>query len=93
VEDFERGYLFNVRRLVESEVFADFLDQASELLRAGYHGPAALVAGCVLEDGLRRICARHGLALSAHPKLDAMNADLAKAGVYNKLQETQGSGL
>ena len=87
LEDFERGYLFDVRRLVESEVFSDFLDQAGELLRAGYQGPAALVAGCVLEDGLRRLCGRNGLALPAHPKLDSMNAELAKAGVYNKLAQ------
>lgn len=87
LEDFEGGYLFNVRRLIESEVFTDYLDQARELLRSGYHGPAALVAGCVLEDSLRRLCARHGLALPARPKVDSMNADLAKAGVYNKLTQ------
>lgn len=83
--DLEGGYLFDLRRLVESEVFVDLLDQAAELHRAGYNGPAALVAGCVLEDCLRRLCGRHGLALPAKPKLDSMNADLAKAGVYSKL--------
>lgn len=87
LEDFERGYLFDLRLLVESEVFADFLDQAGALLRAGYRGPAALVAGCVLEDGLRKLCGRHGLSLPVHPKLDLMNADLAKAGIYNKLTQ------
>jgi hypothetical protein len=85
LEDFERGYLFEARRLIEAEVFADLLEQATELHRAGYNGPAALVAGCVLEDCLRRLCRHHGLALPPKPKLDSMNADLAKAGVYNKL--------
>lgn len=85
LEDFEHGHLFEVRQLLEAEVFADLLEQAAELHRAGYIGPAAVVAGCVLEDGLRRLCQRAGLPLQPKPKLDQMNADLAKAGVYSKL--------
>ena len=46
-----------------------------------------MVAGCVLEDCLRRLCGKHELALPARPKLDSMNADLARAGVYNKLTQ------
>jgi hypothetical protein len=87
LEDFEHGYLFDVRRLIESEVFADFLEQAGELLRAGYKGPSALVAGWVLEDALRRLCSRNGVPLPPRPKLDSMNTELAKAGVYNKLSQ------
>ena len=87
LSDFEQGYLFDVRRLIESEVFADFLEQARELLHTGYKGPAALVAGCVIEDGLRRLCVRHDLSVPKNPKLDFMNAELAKAGVYNKLSQ------
>ena len=85
LEDVERGYLFDVRRLIEAEVFVDLLDQATELHRAGHDGPAALVTGCILEDCLRRLCERNGLALPAKPKLNTMNADLAKAGVYSRL--------
>jgi hypothetical protein len=87
LDDFERGYLFDIRKLVESEVFADFLDQAGELLRAGYKGPAAVVAGAVLEDGLRKLCEKHGIANSDKPKLDAMNSLLAKAGAYTLLTQ------
>lgn len=85
LEDFEGGYLFEIRRLVEAEVFADFLEQAEELLDAGYVAPGAVVAGCVLEDGLRKLCRANGVAIPEKPKLDRMNADLAKANVYNKL--------
>lgn len=85
LDDFEGGYLFEIRRLIEAEVFADFLDRAEELLDAGYRAPAAVVAGCVLEDGLRKLCEAHGVALPDRPKLDRMNADLAKAGAYSKL--------
>jgi hypothetical protein len=85
LEDFEGGYLFEIRSLVEAELFADFLGQAEELLDAGYVAPAAVVAGCVLEDGLRKLCRAKGVSVSEKPKLDRLNADLAKAEVYNKL--------
>lgn len=85
LEDYERGFLFELRELVEAEVFSDFLDQASALLTAGYFAPAAVVVGAVLEDGLRRLANRANLDVGESPKLDRVNADLAKAGVYTKL--------
>lgn len=85
LDDFQHGYLFELRLLVEAELFADFLDQSRGLLKSGYHAPAAVLAGCVLEDSLRRLCASHQLALPQRPKLDQMNAELAKAAVYTKL--------
>lgn len=84
-DDYENGYLFDVRQLIEAEVFDDFLEQAVHLFSAGYHQPAAVIAGSVLEDGLRKLCQKNGITLPDRPKLDQMNADLAKAGVYNKL--------
>ena len=74
-----------LRQLVEAEVFDDFLEQAAHLCSAGYHPPAAVVAGCVLEDALRRACAKRSIALSPAPKIDAMNSELARVGVYSKL--------
>lgn len=85
LEDYEGGYLFRLRELIETEVFSDFLDQANALLDAGYFAPAAVVIGTVLEDGLRRLSLRAGIELSDTPKLDRLNADLAKAGVFSKL--------
>ena len=41
-EDYEKELLFDVRTLIEAEVFSDFLEQAEYLLRAGYYGPAAV---------------------------------------------------
>lgn len=34
--DYEGGYLFNVRALIKAEVLGDALDQAADLLNAGY---------------------------------------------------------
>ncbi|HEX8600997.1 MAG TPA: DUF4145 domain-containing protein [Chloroflexia bacterium] len=92
-EDYENGYLFETRVLIQAEVFGDFLEQASHLLDHGYYGPAAVVAGSVLEDGLRKLCARNNITLTARPKLDTMNADLAKGGAYNLLTQQKVTAL
>lgn len=55
-EDYDGGYLDNVRSLVQAEVFGNELEQADELLQAGYETPAAIVAGVVLETKLRDMC-------------------------------------
>jgi hypothetical protein len=81
-EDFDGGHLLSVWSLVQAEVFDSELEQSSELLRAGYNVAAAVVAGVVLETSLRELCSRNSLPPG---KLDKMNADLAKAGVYNLL--------
>ena len=92
-DDYEQGLLFDTRLLIEAEVFDDFLDQATHLLNAGYYQPAAVVVGSVLEDGLRKLCVRHDIPMSAKPKLDVANAALAKQGVYNKLTQKRITAL
>jgi hypothetical protein len=84
-DDYANGQLVELRKLVEAEVFDDFLEQAEHLLSSGYYQPAGVIAGCVLEDGLRKLCGKRGIPITDRPKLDTMNAELAKAGVYNKL--------
>jgi hypothetical protein len=86
-DDYEQEFLFDTRVLIEAEVFDEFLEQAEHLLNSGYHQPAAVVIGSVLEDGLRKLCGRHDIALAAKPKLDGMNSELAKQGVYSKLMQ------
>jgi hypothetical protein len=83
-EDFEGGHLNTFRNLVQAEVFGSELEQASELLLAGYASAAAVITGVVLETTVRNLCTDHGLD---HGKLDKMNADLAKASVYNSIQQ------
>jgi hypothetical protein len=85
-EDYEGGYLHKIRNLIQADVFDNELEQADELLASGYKTPAAVIAGIVLETSLRQVCQDHGLAAG---KLDKMNADLAKVGVYNKLVQKQ----
>lgn len=86
-EDYEHGYLTNIRDLVAAEIFTDLLQQADELLDAGYEGPAAVLAGAVLEDELRKLCNGRSITVPDKPKLDFMNSQLAKSGAYNKLTQ------
>jgi hypothetical protein len=85
-EDYEGGYLFNVRGLIQAEVSDDVLQQATELLQAKYTGPACVVAEVALEMTLKELCARKGITPA---RLDRMNADLGKAGVYNMGMQKQ----
>lgn len=85
-EDFDGGYLSSYKSLVQAEVFETELDQARELLKGGYHIASAVIAGVVLETTLRELCIRENIPTG---KLDKMNADLVKAGVYNTLVQKQ----
>lgn len=85
MDDYQHGHLFNVRQLVLAEVLDDFIEHATNLLEAGYYRSAAVVAGCVLEDGLRKLCAVNSIDVGEKPKMDRMNAELAKKGVFNAL--------
>jgi hypothetical protein len=89
-EDFEGGYLNSLRNLVEAEVFSTELEQARELLDAGYRAPAAVICGVVLETNIRRLCSARSVPIG---KLDKMNADLAKAGQYNALVQKRITAL
>jgi hypothetical protein len=89
-DDYKGGYLNKIRDLIQAEVFESELEQAQELFRADYLSAAAVIAGVVLETTLRRMCQDHGINLG---KLDKMNADLAKAGVYNSVVQKRITAL
>ena len=93
-EEYEKGYLSHLRTLIEAEVFDKFLEQAESLLRKGYYQPAAVVAGAVLEDSLRKLCTCYSdITLPDKPALDYMNGQLAKNGAYNSLTQKKITAL
>lgn len=88
----EQGYLLSIQELVHADLFSDFLEMADYLLREGYKDPSAVLVGGVLEEHLRKICNKHGVpttdARDGKPrKSDTLNADLAKQGVFDKLEQ------
>lgn len=92
-EDFAAGYATSVEELVHADVFGDFLEIADELLGKGYKDAAAVIGGSVLEEHLRKLASKSQLPTedsNGRPlKADTINADLAKASVYNKTEQKQ----
>jgi hypothetical protein len=82
--DYENGYLFDTRALIEAEIFSDILEQSEELLKKGHYQVSAVVAGCVLEDGLRKLCNKNNITFPKKPTIEPMNVELAKMGIYNQ---------
>jgi hypothetical protein len=88
------GWIGTTKGLVAAEVFADFLEMAEHLLDQGYKDAAAVIVGSVLEEHLRQLCIAAAILVedvsSGRPvprKADTLNADLTKAGKYNKLDQ------
>ena len=60
------------------------------LLSEGYKDPAAVIAGSVLEEHLRKLCIRNGIAVETTgkpKKADTLNSELAAKTVYSKLDQ------
>jgi hypothetical protein len=88
--DIEDGYINNLIEFVHGSIFADFLDMARHLHANGYKDAAAVIAGSTLESHLRKLCDKNNIATedNGRPlKSDKLNADLAKAEIYNKLEQ------
>jgi hypothetical protein len=92
--EIDNGWLTSVKGLVSAEIFFDFLEMAEHLLTEKYKDPAAVMVGSVLEEHLRQLCDKNGIAVTeiksgkAVPKkADLLNAELAGQGVYNKLDQ------
>lgn len=99
-EDIDRGFLQNLASEIESEITADYMGQAENLLKEGSpgkydHVPAAVLAGAVLEKSLKTICSQlsppeHINTQNGSPlKLNALIDALKKRDVYNELTAKQ----
>jgi hypothetical protein len=95
LEDLQNGYLQTLQELVHANTFADFLEMAEHLLLdGGYKDAAAVMVGSTLEAHLRNLATKKGISTERQssrglvPKnADTMNAELAGAGVYTKLDQ------
>lgn len=91
--DMDSGLLVDFRRLVQAELFSDFLEMAEYLANQGYKDASAVLLGAILENALRKISEVRGLDISnANGKplsMETMNVQLAKDGAYNALVKKQ----
>jgi hypothetical protein len=89
------GYLISFRELIHATLFSDFLEIANHLLSEGYKDAAATMIGGVLEEHLRKLCAKNGINTEtidfkgmSHPKkMETMNTELTNKTIYSKLDQ------
>ena len=92
--EIENGWLTSIKGIVSAEIFTDFLEMAEHLLETDYKDPAAVMIGSVLEEHLRQLCLTNSIDIEYEKdgkliplKADRLNSELAKAGIYNKLDQ------
>lgn len=94
IVEIENGWISTIKSIVSAEIFSDFLEMAAHLLDCDYKDAAAVMIGGVLEEHLRQLCIDNGIETTYEKdekiiplKADRMNSELAKAGIYNKLDQ------
>lgn len=76
--------LFDIRQLVQADLFDSELEAARELLKHGFIRGAGAIAGVVLEKDLAQVCLNHNLSLrKQHPAISDLNDNLKNAGVVD----------
>jgi hypothetical protein len=88
-DDYALGGLSAVEELVHADLFDDFLAMAEELHAKGFVGPAAILAGSVLEEHLRKLATKFGIesAPDGRPRtVETLGVALKKAGAISEVQ-------
>jgi hypothetical protein len=76
--------LFEIRQLVQADLFDNELDAARELLKNRFCRAAGAVAGVVLERHLKQVCDDHAMKISsAKPGLAVLNQALRDGDVID----------
>ena len=87
--DFENGYMFNVRTLVKAELGDEILEQAKGLLQGNYKDIACVLAGIALELAIKDLCSRNKISTNDRSKAEQLNIELRKAEIYNESMRKQ----
>jgi hypothetical protein len=89
--DLEAGYAQSFAELLHADVFSDFLEMAGTLQGRGFKDAAAVIAGSVSEEHLRKLALKADIATEkadgSQKRAESLNTDLAAAQTYNKLQQ------
>lgn len=95
--ELEGGWTQTTLGLVSAQIFSSFIEMAEHLLDEGYKDAATVMIGSVLEQHLKQLADKHGLVTTfvdgrgrtVPKRADTLNSDLAKAGLYNLLDQKQ----
>lgn len=88
-QDIAEDHLRSTAEIIHGDILTDMLEMAERFIRDGFKDPAAVLAGSILAEHLRRLCSKHSIAVQTlHgdetiPKNVArMNTDLLDIDVY-----------
>ena len=89
-DDYRAGAIHSVADLLHADMFEDLLDMARELFTKGFLGPAAVLAGSVLEEHLRKLAIKHRISVRDEKdrvrSVEVLSIDLRKAGALTDIQ-------
>ena len=75
--------LFDIKQLVQADLFDSELEAAKELNKKGFLRGAGAIAGVVLEKHLLQVCDNHGVKITTkNPSISDYNDKLKEAGTY-----------
>ncbi|HQU08005.1 MAG: hypothetical protein B7X04_03250 [Parcubacteria group bacterium 21-54-25] len=78
------GSLFDIRALLQADLFDDELDASDELKKKGFLRAAGALAGVVLESHLREVCSTHSISIKKkRPTIADYNDALKNANVID----------
>jgi hypothetical protein len=89
-------WLITMKGIISAELFSDFLEMAEHLLSERYKDAAAVIIGTVLEEHLRQLCIKNGLAIededsktgkSIPKKAESLNTQLRNGSVYDIMDQ------
>ena len=76
--------LFDIKHLVQADLFDNELEASRELLKKGFTRAAGAVAGVILESHLQTVCENHKVKISkSKPTIADYNDLLKKSGVID----------
>jgi len=79
--------LFDIRQLVQADLFDSELEAAKELAKHKFTRAAGALAGVVLERQLAQVCENHGLKITKkNPSISDLNDILKNADVIDTPQ-------
>lgn len=85
----DAGLLCKVEDLVIADTFGNLLEQADDLVKAGYDLAAGVLCRAVLEEHLRNLCTRHGCVPTAGHTINSFKTALYADSHLDKLAMKQ----
>jgi hypothetical protein len=78
-----KSTLFEIRQLVQADLFDSEIDAARELLKKKFYRAAGAVAGVVLEKHLQQVCEDHNITVKKNPGINVLNEALKSNSIVD----------